>query len=181
MNDVEFSKEFPARVQLLQLTIVGLAAGVVIFAAVAFFVLRVAADGPLLKDLGVPLTEILLVLAAVMVGARTLVVVAVVPNARKSVARGVFPQLGSIRYDTSRWTRADHMLSVYQMATILGGAMCEAAAMLAVLADLFEGRWISLAAAGVLLVVLTLHFPTQSSIRDWVQDQLRRMDEESAG
>ena len=64
------------------------------------------------------------------------------------------------------------LLAAFQTKTIIGGAIFEGCSFFATVAYLIEGGTVSLALAGVMIVGLALHLPTQARVIDWVERQL---------
>jgi hypothetical protein len=62
--------------------------------------------------------------------------------------------------------------------TIFAAAVLEGAAILLLIAHLVEDSPLSLGVAIVLIVVLAAHFPTESRVDGWIEDQTRLLDEE---
>ena len=59
---------------------------------------------------------------------------------------------------------------------IVGAAMVEGAAFLAVFAYLLDRTTLSLALAVVLIAGVTAHFPTRSRVEHWIEGQLQLLD-----
>lgn len=75
-------------------------------------------------------------------------------------------------------TDAGKLAQVYQTTTIVGCALLESAAFLALLAYLLEGQQVSLAVAGAMLLGVAAHLPIGGRLASWVERQLKLSDEE---
>jgi hypothetical protein len=69
------------------------------------------------------------------------------------------------------------LLGGYQTALIIRSAILEGAAFFALVAYMVEGKWWSLAAAGVLLLFLLTGMPTLSRVADAVEHERRAIEE----
>jgi hypothetical protein len=69
------------------------------------------------------------------------------------------------------------LLGTYQTKLILGAALLEGAAFLALTAYMTEGHWASLVAAGVLFFGLLAHLPTTNRVAAWLAAEQRRIAE----
>lgn len=58
---------------------------------------------------------------------------------------------------------------------IVACAIPEGAAMFGIVAYLVEHNWYSLAAAGVMLLLIAARFPTETSIRYWIENRIREI------
>jgi hypothetical protein len=73
---------------------------------------------------------------------------------------------------------AGTLYGVYQTKTIVGAALLEGVAFLSITAFLLEGTWIALGVGvGLAVVVLTM-FPSAPRAAEWVEGQMRRIQEE---
>jgi hypothetical protein len=75
-------------------------------------------------------------------------------------------------------TDAGRLAAVYLSKTIVGAAVLEGVSFLALWAYMLERHSATLVAAGVLLGGLLCCFPTTGGLSDWIEQQLRRMEEE---
>jgi hypothetical protein len=73
-------------------------------------------------------------------------------------------------------TDVDVLCNRLTIVTIITGALIEGAALLAIVAYLIDRTRLSLAAAGVLLVILAAGIPTRAGARSWLDVQQRRLD-----
>jgi hypothetical protein len=66
----------------------------------------------------------------------------------------------------------------YQTLLIIRLAMLEGAAFFAIFAYFLEANLISLGVAGVLLLVMLASFPTVSRVENWIEDEVRLIEEQ---
>lgn len=147
-----------------------LTAGVVIFAAIVLLVLR--SGRPFEADSWSPtgtLTTLGLVVAATMIP-----VAIVLPRviARRSVASTAAPPAAESPGFEGWGPGAVELLPALMTSHIVRLALLEGAALLNVVAYMQEGKAISLAAAGLLAVLMMSTFLTESRVRDWL-DRMR--------
>jgi hypothetical protein len=95
--------------------------------------------------------------------------------------RQLAEQLGeNARQEPDAQTRqqyANQFALAFQTKTIVGGALLEGAALLALVALMLEYHVASLIVAAVMLAGILSHLPTVEGTRDWVEQRLRRLDE----
>jgi hypothetical protein len=158
--------------QLLTMRIVNLAmiGGVVFFLVIVLF-LRAKGDQapapsfPYLTYLG-------LVFALVTLAAHFLVPRMVVTANRRrfaSIAALEGTPVEALPVDDLRW------LNLYQTRLIISAAILEAACFFLLIAYLLEGELTCLVAAGVLLTLLAVKFPTRDGISRWIAEQRELM------
>jgi len=75
-------------------------------------------------------------------------------------------------------TDAEKLLTGYQTKTIIGVALLEGAAFLAITAYMLEGQVLSMVMAGILLAGMLAFFPTLASAEAWLDHELRSLKEE---
>jgi len=165
MLDPLWQKHIEARCRVLQLIVAALLAGCVGFAAVAV-VLGQHGAGGVAGDL--PLGYVGLAVAAAVLVSRPVVGVALGNQLQNTLASGS---------PGSRPTIEDlhAVLGYLQTRTFVGGAMFEGATFFLLIVYLLTGDVIPLAAAGVMLLGLALHFPTRGGMTDWVESRLERL------
>lgn len=149
--------------RMSQIIVGALMMGVVMFGVVVLVVVNPGAAGGAKPPQQPILTWMAAGMAAVMLGTR-----AVVPGVIASVAtKQALASGGDLR---------ESLAPVYQTKTIIGNAMLEGAAFFGLVSYLIEHNWISLCAAGAMLVVMAATFPSQGQFEQWV-DQTRRSQE----
>jgi hypothetical protein len=125
-------------------------------------------------------------IVAILVGvgliARFIFLRSIVARARRAIANGAYQPFGAVQShpsDTRNGQRSDGqcLLSVFQSKTIVSAAMFEGWAFLAVIAYLIDGGPISIALAVLLALAVAAHFPTQSRVIRWVEQQLDAVEQ----
>lgn len=141
------------RIRVMQLLTLAMAAGVVMFAAVAVLVvgaLSEPADGQVISLLGLGVAGLLFVLHLFLPGM----------VAGQNVATG----------GQNDW------YAVFQVRTIIGLALLEGAAFFNLVACILEHHWWSLAMAGGFVFWMLVRFPTTSSVEQWIATQRLKQD-----
>lgn len=169
------------RVLTMQIIVLALIMGVVGFAGVACFLVYVERDGEPVRPIeGLP------ILTLVAVGGLAAGVVAsfVVPplvfrNAERQIVAGTWkaPLGVDPNSDLGKLLRSDtgRLLGARQSALIAGLALLEGPAFPALVAFLQEGRPYALALAAVVVILMLLRFPTESSVRAILEQDLERL------
>ena len=171
MFDEQSKQQLAATVRTAQIILAALAMGVVMFGLVVVFGMPGGQEGK-----GNTLT-----LLAVCFAGADLVLCLLVPNLvvaaqRRKLAAGTWqaaPSRGPVP-DTD----AGKLAMIYQMKMIIGAAMLEGGCFLALTAYMVERQVPSLVMAAVLLAALLAHFPTYGRVAAWIEEQLRRVEEE---
>lgn len=164
-------QQLDAIVRTSQIILAALAMGIVMFAGIVL--LGIPGDKPAEGRL--------LSMIAVAVGASNLVLCLVVPGViaagnRRKIAAGAWP--AAEQPAAGAQTDFGRLAMVYQVKMIIGAALLEGGCFLALCAYMIERQLSSLAVAAVLLAALLAHFPTRRRVEAWIEDQLRRVDEE---
>lgn len=184
MLNPEESDTLAATTRVLRIIVGVMTAGLLFFLAVATFV-----GAPPGRRAGAPQQqrpEALPVISVIaFVGAATVVPLAlvvpgiVVDSARKAIAAGTWrPAQGPTAPapDAPGATDAQKLTQVYVTRTIVGAALTEGAAFLAIMAYFLEGKPYALALAVALIAGVALWFPRPGSAEAWVEDQVERLD-----
>lgn len=150
-------------VQTVQIICAALAGGVVMFAAVVS-VAGLAPDPPA----GQMLSLMGLVFGVASVFGR-IVVPGIVPVPPTKLNMGDAD--ASEATEVNR--RALALFAIYQTQMIIGLAILEGAAFFNVIAYMLEGNVWSLGAAGGLIVVMLLTFPTRSRVAFWIENRMQ--------
>ncbi len=131
-----------------------------------------------------PLALVAVVLVGVGLIARAVVLWNVTTKGRREIANGTYTPVAPMRPVKSVVSENDpcrdakYLLSVFQVKTIISGAMFEGWAFFATMAYMIEGNPISLDLAILLILGVAAHVPTQSRVIGWVEGQLERLEEE---
>jgi hypothetical protein len=171
MLDEQAKQQLAATVRTAQIILAALAMGVVTFGVVVVFGMPGGQGGQ-----GSTLT-----LLAVCVAGADLVLCLWVPNLvaaanRRKIAAGTW-QSAANRGPVPD-TDAGKLAMIYQVKMIVGAAMLEGGCFLALSAYMLERQVPSLVAAAVLLVALLAHFPMYGRVEAWIEEQLRRVEDE---
>lgn len=169
MLNEQIQQQLAATVRTAQIIVGALVMGVITFGVV---VVSGIAGGPGGQGN-------LLTLLAVGLGAADLVLCLLVPNLlvaaqRRKLAAGN----GGSPAGADPATDAGQLALLYQTKLIIGAAMLEGGCFLGLVAYMLERQLPSLAMAGVLLLALIAHLPTFGRVQAWIDDQLRRLDED---
>lgn len=171
MIDEKTKQQIAGVVRTSQIIVAALVMGVVTFAVVVvFFISR----GPAAKG------NLLTLLAIVFAGA-ALVLGFVIPQLitaanRRRIAAGTWqssPNQGHVP-DSD----AGRLAMSYPAKLIVGAALFEGGSFFALVAYMLEGQPLSLGVAAVLLLCLLAHFPTLGRVEAWIEEQLRRVEDE---
>jgi hypothetical protein len=173
--DETSQRECSGLVQVTQIIVLALGAGVLTFAFVALVVVR--------PDLQAP-PGLITQLAAgfgLLAGGAALAIPPIVASRQcRQIADGTWPKWPSRSLPESPRLRTDagKLAAVHQSKTIFGAAFVEAGAFFALLAYILEHHVAGLALAGLLLVALLWHLPTQRSVTRWIEQRLDEIEQE---
>lgn len=165
-------------VRAMQIIVVALAMGILIFAGIVVTV--VVGPDPLQTQAGI-MTSLALLFAAVAIGLSFVVPRIMINASRRRIAAGTWqgPSPGSAMPEAlAELGDAGPLVFVYQTAMIIGAAMCEGPAFFALVSTMLEESLLGLAVAGVCLLMVLARFPTISRVEDWLDAQVRTMEEE---
>jgi hypothetical protein len=173
--------DLPGRVRVMQIIIAALVAGCVFFAVIAIVV---SSFNSALDDSQL-ITFIALGIAVLAMIPRVVVPSIMVPAGRKKILR----ELREKTTEQGTGTRAKcfdeveneagrQMTYLLQRKTIISAALVEGPALFLLVAYMVEHSPISLAAAGILVVILALHFPTFDRTSNWIEGQLQLLKDE---
>lgn len=183
---IDEAENFDVNVQVMQIIVGALAAGVVVFGVLVLTILdggnRPAAAANQPTILGLPLLTAL----AVGFGVITLVASVVVP--RLMVEGGLRAIAGGSTTDDTKLTDTGErqvypandvgrLLPLYQTQLIVASALNEGGAFFGLIAYMLEGNPAALATAGVLVAVLLSRFPVADRVRGWLDAHLERLAE----
>ncbi len=169
MSHFDHAERLGPRVRILQIVIGALTMGVVIFLGIAM-ALR---EGGLVefKPVHDPsgIRYLLLGIAGFLLLAGLVVPGLVVSARRRQIAGHPKSALAELM---------DQLLGLFHVKTLVGAALMEAAAFLAIITYLLYGAVAALIAAGVFAALLLLQVPTWGRIERWLEDQMHRLGEE---
>lgn len=178
----------------LQVIILALAAGLLILVAIMMHMVLNVKPGGFVGGLGpqfggLPLLTTVLVGVAVL----TLLLSFVLPKFMIDAQISLWKkQVRPIEGELTSWETSDlawlnrvpaetlsKLLMIFQTSRIVVVSLCEAAGMLSVIAYLLEAHTVALVMAGVAIILMVWHVPTQSSLSSWVFTQIERLKREN--
>jgi len=166
--------ELKPAVMTLRMIVASLAGGVVVFALVAIWMRLAGQQTPVERSVPL-LTMLALVLFPVALGASRLVAGIVVRNSRRQI---VADRASAAAVGSGESQRAGALYAVFQTKTIIAAAVLEGAAFLSLFAFLLEGSPLGLVMAILLAAAIFAMFPSATRAADWIERQLRCIDEE---
>lgn len=171
MIDDQTKQQIAGVVRTSQIIVSALAMGVVTFAVVVVFFVS---GGPAAKG------NLLTLLAIVFAGA-ALVLGFVIPQFvtaanRRKIAAGTWPS--SPNQGPVPDSDTGKLALTYPAKMIVAAALFEGGCFFALTVYMIERQPLSLVAAAVLLLCLLAHFPTLGRVEAWIEEQLRRVEDE---
>lgn len=117
--------------------------------------------------------------------ARLVVPTMIVAQARRKIVAGEWelpqgPDQAGVRSMIERTGDAGRLMAVHQVKTIVAAALVEGVTFFAIIAYMLTQSSFAFAVACIMIAVLALHFPTRNGIFNWIESQLRRVEEERA-
>lgn len=157
-----------------QIIVLALLAGVLIFSLVLLFVVRpeLGEREPVAED-ALPLTWLLIGFGAFEVVMVFVLRGVFLGNARRNIVAGSWTAPGG-RLPYGEAGDAGRLFHGWLTVTIITAAGMEAAALMALVAYLLEGKPVALVAAGVFGLLLALQMPTRDRLDAWLESELLR-------
>lgn len=151
----------------MQIIVGALALGIINFLLIVVFVIRPQAPGA-------PAGEMLQTYMSVGGAAVAVVASFVVPMVLAGSMRKSLPDSSAVSNTAGAKGEANIMplTQVYQTLLIIRCAILEGAAFFCLIAHMIERQTITLAVAGVLLLVLLAQFPFRSRVESWIENEL---------
>lgn len=188
MSDVPWHEDAAKQARILQIIVGAMVAGASAFLAVA---LTVGAEmRPPQPILPVSLTLIAFLFVGIGLIARTVVLWNMTAKSRREIVNGTYQpvhpgqRMRLLPFDCADnpdpYRTARYLLSVFQHRTIISAALFEGWAFFATIAYLAEGNVLALALVVLLILGVSLHFPTQSRLIAWVERELETVEQEKA-
>lgn len=186
MSDSSWQDELGPLIRTEKIIVGALIAGAVLFLVVAAVV---ASQGMLeTQDDGSMILIFNLVLAFFLVGAltaRLIVPASMVAAARRKIIAGNWspvegPHQGELLSIIERTGDAGRLIAVHQTKTIVGAALVEGVTFFAIMVYMLTQSTFGLAVACAMIAVQAALFPTRGRVLDWIEAQLRRIEEERA-
>ena len=169
--DQQSQTEVYATIRTLRIIVFALCNGILLFALYLLFLHERPSDA----SIGM-LTYLCLGFAALQAVLCFVLPRFIASMQRSRIAAGTWTMQG--QNVPSVETDAGKLAAVYQITTIVGGALLEGAAFFALVAYMIEGHFAALAAAAAMLIGVALHFPIGNQLSDWVERQLELIEEE---
>jgi hypothetical protein len=171
MFDEKAKQQIAGVVRTSQIIVAALAMGVVTFAVVVVFGIS---GGAAVKGNLLTLLAVVFAGAAVVLG---LVIPQLITAAnRRRILAGTWPS--SPNQGPVPDSDAGKLALTYVTKMIVGAALFEGGCFFALTAYMIEGQPLSLGAAAALLLCLLAHFPTLARVEAWIEEQLRRLEDE---
>jgi hypothetical protein len=188
MSETRREEVIARQTRVLQIIVVALVAGCLIFIGIAV-VLNLAAEpeGEPAEAASAPfITYIMLGFSGAAILARLTVVPLIVSSARKRIASGTWQPPTSqgvrpnpqIQHFIEQHGDTARLFGLYMTKTIIGAAFLEGASFMCGMAFLLEGHPLALAGEVVGAIGVALHFPTASGVITWIDAHERRIAEE---
>ncbi len=181
MSDPRWREEISKQTWRLQLIVGALTTGSLVFLGIVLFLVHFGAAP---NELDFPLSYVLVVFALAALAARAIVPPVITSNARRRIREGTWQQAPSgtvpqgIREFLGRTGDGGKLWQVLMARTIVASAILEGAAFFACVTYLLEHSMLSLGIAMVFIASLALHLPTQAGMINWIEEQLRLLEEE---
>jgi hypothetical protein len=142
----------------LRIILVGLIVGVAIFAAIVVYLVNFAGNGPFAQMNG--LMTWVTVGFAVIMG----IMQAFIPNAMVAAARRRLAQ-------TTELAELAGLIMAHRSKTIVGAAMCESIAFMALISYMLEGDFWLLGIASLFTLMIAVRLPTANGLAAWLEQQ----------
>jgi len=179
-QDSQGQNELSLVVQRLQMVVGTLIAGCVIFLVIVLVIPSGEAprpDPPMM-------TYIAVGFAVAGLFARAIVPGIMAAALRRKILQGTWPppqgqgRFAAVAEFLERTGERGSLAMLFNMRTIVAAAILESAIFFLLCAYLIEHRPGSLVVAVLLLLGLFVHIPTHRQLADWIEDQLRLLEEE---
>lgn len=166
LSEVQHNQLTPP-VRSMQIIVGALALGIINFLLIVVFVIRPQA-------LGGPAGETLLTYLSLGVAAVAVAASFIVPMVLGGSMRNSLPDSSTASNTAAAKGDANilPLVQVYQTLLIIKCAILEGAAFFCLIAHMIERQTITLAIAGVLLLVLLAQFPLRSRVEAWIESEL---------
>jgi hypothetical protein len=151
-----------------------LIAGVLSFLLLVIFVIRPAAHAA-----GPQRTFLSYYVVPPFVGT-TLILAAWIPRLITARVRRTLAQIPELNVNNPREDLGP-LLGAYQTQMIVGAALCESGAFFAAICYFLEGSPFVLVVALIALAALASHFPSATSVEQWVDEQRERIERQRHG
>jgi hypothetical protein len=163
---------------ILTIICAALAAGVLVFAGVAFVARGSMQDA----NAGQSLMVTTLAFAFVVLLAPVFLVVprVMVSATRKELLRSIrgAESAAGVSVDAMQDVLVPKLMAIYQAKKIVAAALLEGVAFFLTIAFMVEGHYAALAMAVILAIGILLHIPSKAGLTNWIDAQLDLLDRE---
>jgi F0F1-type ATP synthase membrane subunit c/vacuolar-type H+-ATPase subunit K len=171
MSDEAWLEDAGKSTRTLQVIVAAICMGVVMFLGIALLVVLSANGAAQANPAAQPLPVSLTLIAAIVVVVGLFAGVI----AKWAVTKRAQRQLVADRSASSLGDRKS-LLKLLVTRTIIGAALTEGVALLAIIAYMIEKSPISLGLSVFLLLVIASHFPTRSRVVSWVEREVEGLE-----
>ncbi|HUT89904.1 MAG TPA: hypothetical protein VMY37_10425 [Thermoguttaceae bacterium] len=183
-------EEIARRVRVPQIIVAALVAGLLVFLVIVLVVIQQGFAG--VPETAPILTCVALAFALSAVLARLIVPNLIVAQGRRNIIQGTWQVPMSAQSQSGygqtmqqecaqfveRTGDAGRLLFVFQARTIVAAAVLEGPAFFVLITYMIGRSPLALILAVFLILGVALHFPTQSGVIHWIDDQLRLVEQE---
>ncbi|MGW8257562.1 MAG: hypothetical protein ACWGMZ_08765 [Thermoguttaceae bacterium] len=176
MSTTDWRDELPGRVRVMQIII-----GAMFFGCLTFLIIAAFLAAGQHRAVEQPMVTYIALAMAVMIIVPFIVVPRIiVAQGRKKMLRETSPGANKSAEQRKELEarRAGALVELYQTKTIVSGALLEGTIFFLTIAYMIEGSPLSVVPAIVLMLVLIAQMPTTGRVANWIQRQLRLIDEE---
>jgi hypothetical protein len=171
IDPAEFLSE--SRLRVMRLIAGALVAGVVVFLAIAAYVVRVQNHG---QGLAPPPVQPVITYTAAATFAISAPLALIIPRlqtrtALRAILAGTWASAGTFR------TGGSKLWALAQTTMIVGLALLEGPALLACMAYLLEGNPLALGVGGAAIVLMLCKFPTEQRVGAWLERHAEALEE----
>jgi hypothetical protein len=181
MAAANWREVLPARVRGMQIIVVALVLGCLFFAVVSL----IMSNKLEAKNESNLITVIALGVVVLTIVPRVVAPAIMVSAGRKKILGGIREKSAeqesgarASSFDVSENAVGQQLIALLQGKLVISAALIEGPTFFLLVAYMLERSPIALAAAGILMVILALHFPTLDRASNWIEDQLRLLKEE---
>jgi hypothetical protein len=180
MSDIDWREQLPPRVLTMQIIVGAMSFGCFCFLIIAILI----APNMENADKGSLLTYIALGYAAAILAIGIFLPGIIFAQGRKNIHQKLFSTGSQIQDNAAVGTKEKEngkvqlLLQIFQTKTIVVCAIFEGSAFFLIITYMVDHSIYLVAAAVVLLILLTAKMPTTGRVTNWIEDNLRLLDEE---
>jgi len=186
MSPSKLGEALAARVRVMQIVTMAIVMGAVVFLVIALFIRagRIM-KGPqenqpvgAMQDDRRVITYVGLVFSVCMIAIYAIVPDRVAASARRKIAREKTKVVSTQNGSPVSEGNAARLCDIFQTRLILRLALLEGPTFCLLVAYILEGQLVSLITAVLLMAGMLVHFPMQTGVLGWIDEQLRILDQE---